>query len=332
MFRADRFSRSQSNDNTRFPVVLGVAIIVFTVIGVACSVDDDRSKPTTTTASVPAVAPAVTDSAQPPTSVASAPVTFASAQEAYTNRHYSEATAAFSAYVLQHPANGYGYYMLGLSAWKSGDLDRAREALEHSLSIDSTNVKTLLNLGRVLLDQHHVDEALACVTKAVALDSTSAEVHRMMARVQDARGERDSAMASYRVALSIDPADSWSMNNLGLLLIESGRYADALPPLARAVELRPEAPAFANNLGVALERNGQPAEAAAAFRAALAADSTYAKASVSLARVERQGVDSVGLDVTALAAAFNEELQVARRERLMAKAVIKPDTLREPER
>ncbi len=146
----------------------------------------------------------------------------------------------------------------------------------------------------------------------------------MMARVQATQGDRESAMTSYRTALSIDPADSWSMNNLGLLLIEQGRYDEALGPLARAVELRPQAPAFANNLGVALERTGYVSAAGEAFRAALAADSTYTKASVSLARVESKS-DSATVDVAMIAAKFNDAIQATRRERQVAKAVVKPD-------
>jgi Flp pilus assembly protein TadD len=119
------------------------------------------------------------------------------------------------------------------------------------------------------------------------------------------------------------------MNNLGLLLIEQGRYEEALPALARAVELRPESPAFANNLGVALERTGHPREAAGAFRSALAADSSYGKAARSLARVEAVTTDSTTtVDVSRLAASFNEEIQKARETRLMAKAVVKPDAAR----
>ena len=247
--------------------------------------------------------------------------------------HYREATESFDDYVQQHPKNAFGHYMLGLSAWKSGDLKRARLAFEQSLTLDSTNVKTLLNLGRVMLDQGQPDDAFARISTAVQLDTSSAEAQRMMARVESARGQRDSAISSYRVALSMDPADSWSMNNLGLLLIEQGRYEEALPPLARAVELRPEAPAFANNLGVALERTGHPSAAAEAFRSALKADSTYTKATVSLSRVQdKSTTDTTTVDVSALAATFNQELQESRKSRLMAKGVAKPDSVKTPER
>ena len=330
MYRADRFSKIEHSD--RGPVIVTITAVSILAIAIACVARGDKKIDTSVSATPPAAAPKlavageVADSQRAPQTV-----TFADAESAYDKRHYREATESFDSYVQAHPKNGFGLYMLGLSAWKSGDLPRARDAFERSLAIDSANVKTLLNLGRVLLDQGKPNEALERINTAVALDSGSAEVQRMMARVQVALGQRDSAEASYRIALSIDPTDSWSMNNLGLLLIDQGRYDEALAPLARAVELRPGAPAFANNLGVALERTGHASAAAEAYRAALAADSTYSKASHSLARVESVTDDKTTVDVKALAAAYKQQLESERQTRL-ARSLVKPDRIEDPER
>lgn len=328
-------SLSRDNQSTRADIAIAAAAILTISLAVACSSYRTPDTPDSTSSSnVKAAGPTVAAAGEvvDSSTIVTPAVTFASAQAAYNERHYREATESFDVYVERHPENAFGHYMLGLSAWKSGDLERARNAFEHGRTLDSTNVKTLLNLGRVLLEQKQVEEAAERVAEAVALDSGSAEAHRMMARVHAARGERDSAVTSYRVALSIDPADSWSMNNLGLLLIEQGRYEEALPPLARAVELRPEAPAFANNLGVALERTGHATAAADAYRAALKADSTYGKASLSLARVDGRMDDSAAVDLVWLATRFDEEIQATRQARQVAKAVVKPDSAKVPER
>ena len=134
-------------------IVTSVALTIVAVI-TACMSHGDKKKIDTIVATQP---PAVVT---PDTSVVLASgevqpviVTFASAQTAYNQRKFSEAEKSFGVYVERHPNNAFGYYMLGLSAWKNGEPDRAREALEKSLALDSTNVKTLLNLGRVLLEQ-----------------------------------------------------------------------------------------------------------------------------------------------------------------------------------
>lgn len=337
MYRGNRFTQPKS-DRTPIWFTVGITGVLFTVI--ACGVratDKKKVGPdtvTTTTKDSTPIQPTAAGKVIDAGHIVPQNVTLASAEGSYNERHYVEATEAFDAYVESHPKNAYGHYMLGLSAWKSGDLPRAREAFEESLVLDSTNVKTLLNLGRVLLDQGSAKDALERIGAAVELDTGSAEARRMMGRVQVALGQRDSAIVSYKLALTIDPSDSWSMNNLGLILIDEGRYDEALPPLARAVELRPEAPAFANNLGVALERTGHFAEATDAYNAALKADSTYAKAKVSLARVESKSNDSTAtaVDVTVLAQKFNEEIQSAREQRVMAKVTVKPDSVKDPEK
>ena len=325
MYRADRFP--QVNDSWRMPVIVtAISLSIITAVGACVSRHKEKKADTTVASAAPAVvtpqaASGEVDSIKTEPSV----VTFASAETAYKQQKYGEAEQSFTAYVEQHPKNAYGFYMLGLSAWKHGDLDRGQEAFEQSLTIDSTNVKTLLNLGRLLLDKGEPEDAFRRIERAVALDSGSAEVQRMRGRVQNALGRRDAAEVSYRLALSLDPNDSWSMNNLGLLLIDEGRYAEALMPLARAVELRPESPSFANNLGVALERTGHPGSAEVAYQSALAADSSYAKAQTSLQRV--YGLpDEMPIDVAQLASQFKDSLQATSQVRLSAKpAVVKPE-------
>jgi tetratricopeptide (TPR) repeat protein len=289
---------------------------------------DDRASGTRTPES-PTVAPAVavTESSGTETGagrVDYSNITYETAESAYTERRYDDATAMLEAYVQRKPENPWGHYMLGLSAWKAGDLEDARLALERSHELDPTHVKTLLNLGRVLLDQDRAGEAKERIEAALALDSTSGEVHRMLGRVHSALGMPAEAIESYRVALTVDPTEVWAMNNLALIYIQQERYADALGPLARAVQLRPGAPVFQNNLGIALERTGHIGMAREAFLAAIAADSSYAKARVSLERV--QGIEDdpsmLPVELSVLADAFEREVQQWREERM---AVVTPE-------
>ena len=118
----------------------------------------------------------------------------------------------------------------------------------------------------------------------------------------------------YHRALSLDEHDVWAMNNLGLIYIEQGRSADALPALARAVELRSNSPVFLNNLGTALERAGYPVAAAKEYEAAIAVDSSYAKASASLARVTTAGQqpESEPVDLGVFSTRFQAEIEARR--------------------
>lgn len=214
------------------------------------------------------------------------PVKFADGQAAYQARNYSDAAAIFEHYTVQRPVNAWGHYMLGLSAWKSGDLEKSEQAFEKALSIDPLHTKSLVNLSRVFIEQKRYDDAMDRLTRAAEINPESTAVHRLIARTYVAQGKTEEAMDSYRRAIDVDQLDAWSMNNLGLLLLEAKRAEEAVPLLTKAVELRHNVPAFHNNLGMALEHTGQFIAAAEAYKAALTADPGYDKARRNLARVE----------------------------------------------
>jgi tetratricopeptide (TPR) repeat protein len=230
------------------------------------------------------------------------PVSFADADAAYQAKNYSEATSLFEQYTERRPNNAWGHFMLGLSAWKAGDLSKAEGAFEEALRIDPTHLKSLVNLSRVLIDQRRYDDALVRLTHAGEVDPNSVDVQRLLGRVYAAEHKTDDAVNAYRRAIALDSRDAWSMNNLGLLFLDQGRADDALSVLARAVLLRKDVPEFHNNLGMALEHTGRFRAAAAAYRDALTADPGYAKAQQNLTRVEAvkvNGEEPFDLNATA---------------------------------
>lgn len=217
---------------------------------------------------------------------------FGDGQAAYRAKQYSDATAIFDRYTTERPDNAWGHYMLGLSAWKSGDLTRSEHAFEKALSVDPQHVKSLVNLSRVLIEQKRPDEAAERLSRAAEIDSESTEVFRLLGRTYYSQGKTDEAVSAYRRAIELNERDAWSMNNLGLLFLETERADQALPLFTKAAELRPEVPVFHNNLGMALEHTGRFRAAAAAYKAALAADPGYDKARRNLERVEAVQGDS----------------------------------------
>src|SRR5688572_12396619 len=214
------------------------------------------------------------------------PVSFADGEAAYRARKYADATAIFEHYTAQRPKNAWGHYMLGLSAWKSGDLAKSEQAFEKALSVDPQHVKSLVNLSRVFIEQKRHEDAVDRLTRAADVDPESTQVYRLLGRTYHTQGKTEEAVDAYRRAIELNELDSWSMNNLGLLFLEMQRADEALPLLVKAVELRRDVPAFHNNLGMALEHTGRFGEAATAYKGALAADPNYDKAKRNLVRVE----------------------------------------------
>src|SRR5437660_8235920 len=286
-----QFELDRSNRALRFPVTLMAAIVCMvtaTYVFAACgdrNPDQARaSDPVTSSSS--SVTPVSTVSSEKPALVISGPVTFELADSAYRDRRYDDATTLFKTYTENRPSNPWGFYMLGLSAWKSGDRAQAESAIVQALSLDSTHVKSHLNLSRVLLESAEPESALVHIDAAMALDSTSSEPLRLQGRAFEAMGKTDSAIVSYQRAIALDSTDVWAFNNLGALYIRLERFQDAIEPLKTAVERNDKVATFHNNLGMALERTGQFRAAELEYRAALAIEGTYGKAVTNLQRVE----------------------------------------------
>jgi tetratricopeptide (TPR) repeat protein len=283
---------------------------------VALACDKGPSRTTTVAATVATTvdsATPVADSAVPAGSrpLPPIPVSYEDAETAFKSGHYADAAELFAGYVESKPENPWGRYMLGLSAWKAGDLARAEQAFDEALTLDPAHLKSMLNSTRVLLERGKNAEALERVTAALEIAPQSAEASRLHGRVLAQVGRNEEAIAAYQRAAALDERDTWAMNNLGLLYIQLGRYTEALPPLARATQLNPRSPVFQNNLGQALERLGYYTEARKAYESAVVADSGYVKASTGLARLTgvEQPEGFAAPDLKALADEFRATVQ-----------------------
>jgi Flp pilus assembly protein TadD len=200
--------------------------------------------------------------------------------------------------------------MLGLSAWKCGELETAETAFRQALALDTTHVKSYVNLTRVLLDAGRPGEAYTTIDNALVIDESSAVAWRLKGRVCHDLGRADEAVAAYQHAIRLDPEDAWSMNNLAYLWIQQERFEEALGPLARAIELRGDVALFHNNLGMALERTGRLTAAESAYAAAVAADPTHAKAASNGERVAAvlKRPDEAPVDLATRARSFETEV------------------------
>ena len=53
--------------------------------------------------------------------------------DAYNAGHYREAAEMYTTHLGEKKDDAHGWYMLGLSRWKSGDLTGAKDALDRSI-------------------------------------------------------------------------------------------------------------------------------------------------------------------------------------------------------
>ncbi|MEX2156786.1 MAG: tetratricopeptide repeat protein [Gemmatimonadales bacterium] len=307
-----QFSIERPASSFRFPVVVMAGIVCAVIAAYTFAACGDRS-PDQAAAGEPIVttpAESVPATTEKPALVISGPVSFEVADSAYRGRRYDDATALFKAYTEGRPTNPWGFYMLGLSAWKAGDRVQAESAFVQALAVDPNHLKSHVNLSRVLLEGEQPESALVHIEAAIALDSTSSEPLRLQGRAFEVLGKTDDAIAAYQRAIVTNDSDVWALNNLGALYIRLERFEDAIGPLARAVELEDKVATFHNNLGMALERIGQFGAAIEAYRAALAIEGTYGKAVANLQRVEivKQDPTVTPVDLSERSKKFQEEV------------------------
>jgi tetratricopeptide (TPR) repeat protein len=247
-----------------------------------------------------------------------ASVIYADAEQAYTDKNYRQSAELFTVYTDRRPQNAWGFYMLGLSNWKNGELETANDALTQALIIKPDHFKSMVNLARVQLEQNDAAAALINIENAVALRSSDSAALRVLARTYGELQRTEEAVAVYNEILSADPDDVWTLNNLGLLYIMEGDYGKATAPLAKAVTIDSSVACFQNNLGLALEQEGNLASAASCFGKAVAIDSLYTKAFASLTRIEALLPAQAGtvVDLGQLAASFIPETAKADVEGL----------------
>ncbi|MGH7335940.1 MAG: tetratricopeptide repeat protein [Myxococcota bacterium] len=283
-----QFSIEKTNPS-RVTAAVAVAMGLLLVVGYVVAGCGERTPDQAVareTGLTPPVAATPAPEAEEKPRVVSGPVSFEMADSTYRARRYGDAAMLFEVYTERVSSNPWGFYMLGLSSWKSGALDRAEQAFGRALELDPNHVKSHLNLSRVLLEGEQAESALVHIEAALALDSTSSEPLRLLGRAYESLDRTDEAIDAYQRAIVTNVEDVWALNNLGVLYLRVQRFEDAIGPLARAVELDSGVATFHNNLGMALEQTGRFRAAADAYRGALAIEGTYGKAVSNLARVE----------------------------------------------
>jgi tetratricopeptide (TPR) repeat protein len=140
-------------------------------------------------------------------------------------------------------------------------------------------------LGGLYLQAGRLEEAVAEFRASLDANPDSAPTRYNLGLALSRRGLREEAIAQFERALRIDPEHGEAQNNLGVLLFALGRRNEALFHVARAADLRPTNANARTNLGQMLTVMGHDAEAVAAFRLALAVDSSWVPALNGLAWV-----------------------------------------------
>jgi tetratricopeptide (TPR) repeat protein len=190
---------------------------------------------------------------------------------------------------LRTPAVVYGFAaivlpVLALLTWRQAGTYTDMETLwRQTLARNPDCWLAHNNLGLLLDDEGHMEEAMEHYHKAIQLNPNFSEVRNNLGRALADQGRFDEAMVNFRKAIQIDPNNFKALDNLGIALADQGRFDEAMANYFKAIQINPNYCEAQYNLGAALTAQGRFDKAMESFRKAIQINPNYAKALNNLA-------------------------------------------------
>lgn len=158
----------------------------------------------------------------------------------------------------------------------AGRIDDAEGLLRAVLKIDPRHFHALNRLGALLaLKRKSYYEALYRFDRALRIDPASAMARSNLGMVLSELGHNDEAAGQFRKAVDANPKSAVYWSNFGNTLERLQDYADALEALSIALDLDPENATTRYNLGIVLLRLNRRAEGIAYLDEAIRREPEY---------------------------------------------------------
>jgi tetratricopeptide (TPR) repeat protein len=148
------------------------------------------------------------------------------------------------------------------------------EQLRKVIALDPTFARAHLSLGRALLRDSKVSEAVTELQEATKLEPESGDAHYQLGLALARAGRKEVAAVEVQKGHDLASADERAQNvNLdiaeGRAALDRGENDQAASKFRHALKLQPDSPEAHHYLGVALEKQGDTAGATAAYQTAL---------------------------------------------------------------
>jgi arylsulfatase A-like enzyme/Tfp pilus assembly protein PilF len=185
-------------------------------------------------------------------------------------------------------------FLLGESALRRQNWDRAAGQLQRSLVLNPNFDNAMTGLAQALAKLGRVDEAKDWLKKALQINPESYGAWYQLG-VLDAKTKSDpaAALASYQKAIAIQPNFAPGQRETGMGLYQQKDYAGAATHLEKALSLGLEDARLHNFLGICYSQTGQISKAVHEHERAIALDPNLAEAHLNLA-LDYQHIGKIG--------------------------------------
>ena len=178
-------------------------------------------------------------------------------------RMYADLGTLWRTTLAKNPDCYAGHSDLGTVLVDEGHLEEAMARYRRALQLCPDYPEALVNLGNAFVQKAQWDEAIACYRKALQVEPRNAKIHSNLANAFFRQGKLDAAIEALNKALALAPRFPGAHSNLGLVLLQKGQLDEAIHQFQQALQYQPDFTVARKALGTALGQNGRVEEAIA---------------------------------------------------------------------
>lgn len=165
------------------------------------------------------------------------------------------------------------------------------ETLRKVVSMAPTFARGHLALGKALLHDGKIDDAVTQLREATRLDPSSGEAHYQLGLALARAGKQAEATAEVQKGRQLSAADDRNQNaaldvSEGRAAFQKGELQEAAAKFQHAIKLAPDSAIAHHYLGIVLEKQGDTAEAIASYQKAVSLNPGDSVARQSLDRLQ----------------------------------------------
>ena len=160
---------------------------------------------------------------------------------------YPKAVKLHQEVIRKHPERALAYYHLGFAYGVLGDHDRELRDYQKAVELGLSDWALFLNLGRLYLENNHLDQASDAFRLAALLAPYRPETHYNLGLVYERLGRFHKAEQEILLSLRLQPDQTDARNTLGVIYAEERNFARAHEEWADLKRSNPDyTPAIAN--------------------------------------------------------------------------------------
>lgn len=167
----------------------------------------------------------------------------------YENGSYGEAVLNYDAAINCNFEAWEAYLNRANAYYELNELYRALDDLEYLARKTPDSSKVYFGLGLVQTKMRKYDKAIEAFDQALRLDSANAEVLVNRGTVYYYKDQFEEALEDLNLALQIDAKEANAYNAIALLKADQGHYNVALELVEKALKIEAFQPYFLNNRG-----------------------------------------------------------------------------------